>query len=323
MTMPTNYQIKKIQIGLITIITVFSLIIVLGNVYNYVFTKKITVNENSYKLINGYPVFTSESAYMKFLSNYPYDIGAHYSIHNVNKGETLWSLKRRYGISLHTLLGANPHLKDLKLDSVKQVVIPSTNGAMIFFKNYSSLLNILNKNKKTVNEKILSNYEKNLFKLFSPHDIKLVFVSDIKPVVVNNDISRLYAYMNYFSTPIDNGFFTSMFGERVNPFFESFEFHNGIDIASRMRTNIKAAKGGIVFFSGWKGGFGKTVIIQHRDGYTSLYGHCSKLLVKTGEWIKKDQIIALVGSTGRSTGPHLHYTIFRHGKAINPIDFIW
>ena len=115
-----------------------------------------------------------------------------------------------------------------------------------------------------------------------------------------------------------------MFGERINPFYgEGYEFHNGVDIATHHGTPIRSARDGMVFFTGWKEGFGYTVIIQHYDGYTTFYAHCSKIFAKQGQWVKQGDVIAAVGSTGRSTGNHLHYTVYRHGVTLNPIKYLW
>jgi len=79
----------------------------------------------------------------------------------------------------------------------------------------------------------------------------------------------------------------------------------------------------MVIFTGWRGGFGNTVMIQHDEGYTTLYGHLSSISVKVGAWVTKDDIIGQVGSTGFSTGPHLHFTVMKHGQDVNPLLFIW
>ena len=95
--------------------------------------------------------------------------------------------------------------------------------------------------------------------------------------------------------------------------------HTGVDFAAPSGTPIKAAKSGYVTFSGSKGGYGNAVLINHNDDYSTLYGHASRLLVKEGQYVKQGDVIALVGSTGRSTGPHLHFEIFRNGNRINPL----
>jgi len=172
--------------------------------------------------------------------------------------------------------------------------------------------------------KILGDYKPKIFRIISPDDMRLVFFENEKPLVVNNDIQKIYAYKMTFVDPLDSGFYTSMYGDRVNPVFgENIEFHNGVDIATRTGTAIKTVRKGIVFFAGWRDGFGYTVIIQHEDGYATFYAHCSKLFVKQGQWVNQGDQIAVVGSTGRSTGSHLHFTVVRHGKLLNPFKYLW
>lgn len=119
-----------------------------------------------------------------------------------------------------------------------------------------------------------------------------------------------------------NGRVTSGFGYRKNPFGRGREFHNGIDIAAPTGTAVKAAGKGKVVFAGWRAGYGRTVIIDHGYGLKSLYAHNSSLLVKNGQWVEPNQVIAKVGSTGRSTGPHLHFTVELKGKPVNPYNYL-
>ena len=113
-----------------------------------------------------------------------------------------------------------------------------------------------------------------------------------------------------------SGVLTSRFGSRWG------STHTGIDVGAPTGTNIKAAAGGTVIFSGWKGTLGKLVVISHGNGIQTYYGHCSSLLVSSGETISAGQLVAKVGSTGRSTGPHLHFEIRVNGAAINPQSYI-
>ena len=110
----------------------------------------------------------------------------------------------------------------------------------------------------------------------------------------------------------------SPFGMRFHPIHKKMQMHTGVDFAAPMGTPIKAAMSGVVIFSGLKGGYGNAVILKHDDKYMSLYGHASKLNVSVGEFVKQGQTVALVGSTGHSTGPHLHFEIFEYGKRVNP-----
>lgn len=113
-----------------------------------------------------------------------------------------------------------------------------------------------------------------------------------------------------------SGVLTSRYGYRWG------RTHTGIDIGASTGTTIKATAGGTVTFSGWKGTLGKLVVISHGNGIQTYYGHCSSLLVSSGQTVSAGQVIAKVGSTGRSTGPHLHFEIRVNGSAINPQSYI-
>ena len=119
------------------------------------------------------------------------------------------------------------------------------------------------------------------------------------------------------------GWMTSRFGTRVSPFTGKRQFHAGIDIAGALGTEIVATADGKVVFSGKKGPMGYAVIIDHGFGIRTHYGHNKELKVKKGEKVVRGQVIALLGSSGRSTGPHLHYTVELNGKAVNPLDYIF
>ncbi|MDO5665450.1 MAG: M23 family metallopeptidase [Bacteroidia bacterium] len=114
----------------------------------------------------------------------------------------------------------------------------------------------------------------------------------------------------------------SKFGYRRNPFTgRGTEYHSGIDIKGKKGTPIKTTANGIVQFAGWYGGYGKCVIIKHENNLKTLYGHLSKITVAEGEKIECGQIIGKLGSTGRSSGPHLHYEIIKNDEKINPNDY--
>lgn len=111
-------------------------------------------------------------------------------------------------------------------------------------------------------------------------------------------------------------------GMRLSPFTNEPEFHTGLDIANKIGTAVYATADGIVTKSHFESGFGKVIIVMHTDGYQTLYGHLYTLKVKVGDAVHKGQIIALIGNTGMSTGPHLHYQISRDGEAINPSAYL-
>ena len=125
--------------------------------------------------------------------------------------------------------------------------------------------------------------------------------------------------------PISRGeksWVTSSFGFRRSPFTGQREFHQGFDISTRKGTTILATAEGVVTFVGKKGLLGNTIIIDHGHGMVTRYGHCSKFLKKRGEKVKRWEPIALVGNTGRSTGPHVHYEVRLNGIPVNPYKYI-
>ena len=117
-------------------------------------------------------------------------------------------------------------------------------------------------------------------------------------------------------------FITSLFGFRLHPTLGYYKEHTGIDLQARYGSRVAAAADGRVAFSGYKSGYGYTVILDHEYGYQTLYGHNSKLLVRVGQVIKKGQIISLSGNSGTSTGPHLHYEVHVNNHAVNPSSFL-
>ena len=119
--------------------------------------------------------------------------------------------------------------------------------------------------------------------------------------------------------PTDGGYISSPFGGRPNPFSGyGRDWHPGIDIAVDYGTPVYASAAGYVEQSGWYGGYGKYVRLSHDFGYETAYGHMSRLVVEAGSFVKKGEIIGYVGSTGYSTGPHLHFEILKYGEQVNP-----
>ncbi|HHV19333.1 MAG TPA: M23 family metallopeptidase [Thermoanaerobacterales bacterium] len=119
-----------------------------------------------------------------------------------------------------------------------------------------------------------------------------------------------------------SGKITSKFGYRKSPFSRRQEFHDGLDIGAPYGTTVVATADGMVTFVGYRSGYGRTVTISHGYGFETSYCHNSSTLVKVGQQVKKGQAIAKVGSSGRSTGPHLHYMVKHNGELKNPADFL-
>jgi murein DD-endopeptidase MepM/ murein hydrolase activator NlpD len=118
------------------------------------------------------------------------------------------------------------------------------------------------------------------------------------------------------------GWFTSRFGYRISPFTNRPVMHNGIDIAAAPGSPVYAPADGVISYSGYDAGYGKLISIDHGYGVVTRYGHNSKLFVSIGQKVKRWDVIGAVGSTGRSTGPHLHYEVRVNGVPVDPINYV-
>lgn len=131
------------------------------------------------------------------------------------------------------------------------------------------------------------------------------------------DDSRLIA-----GRPVASGYQSSEFGRRRDPFHGGARMHKGVDFAARRGTEIVAVAAGVVTWAGRKSGYGWVVEVSHADGYVTLYGHNQRNLVQVGELVQRGQTLALVGSSGRSTGPHVHFEVQKDGLQIDPATYI-
>jgi murein DD-endopeptidase MepM/ murein hydrolase activator NlpD len=122
--------------------------------------------------------------------------------------------------------------------------------------------------------------------------------------------------------PVTGGYYSSNYGYRLDPITGHSEFHTGVDIVAGIGTKVVAAAGGVVSYSGTMLEYGNVVDVDHDNGLTSRYAHLSKRLVKVGDVVMKGQLIALVGNTGRTTGPHLHFEVREKGIPLNPNKFL-
>jgi murein DD-endopeptidase MepM/ murein hydrolase activator NlpD len=115
----------------------------------------------------------------------------------------------------------------------------------------------------------------------------------------------------------------SEYGKRSSPWGGAAEHHSGLDISTPTGTPVACPAPGKVLLAGGGGDYGRHVVVQHANGVRSLYGHLSKVEVRAGQSVEKGQLLGLTGSTGRSTGPHLHYELRVAGKSVNPRKFLW
>jgi murein DD-endopeptidase MepM/ murein hydrolase activator NlpD len=122
--------------------------------------------------------------------------------------------------------------------------------------------------------------------------------------------------------PVESGYISSLYGQRTDPFHGKETNHPGLDFAGAAGTQVLAVADGIVSHAGTDGGYGRSIEITHGNGYVTRYAHNAKLLVEPGQTVKRGDPIALMGSTGRSTGTHLHFEVMRDGQRVNPLSFV-
>jgi murein DD-endopeptidase MepM/ murein hydrolase activator NlpD len=122
--------------------------------------------------------------------------------------------------------------------------------------------------------------------------------------------------------PVTAGFISSYFGEREDPFSGEEAYHKGVDFAGTAGASVMAVAAGVVTWAGERSGYGNLVEINHGDGFITRYAHNARALVRVGQTVKRGEAIALMGSTGRSTGPHVHFEVVRNGRQVNPLSFI-
>jgi len=122
--------------------------------------------------------------------------------------------------------------------------------------------------------------------------------------------------------PVASGFISSYFGERSDPFDGRDAFHKGVDFAGPLGSKVTAVAAGVVTWAGERSGYGKLIEINHGDGFITRYAHNERTLVSVGQTVKRGEAVALMGSTGRSTGPHVHFEVLRNGRQVDPLSLI-
>lgn len=228
-------------------------------------------------------------------------------IHQVKQGETLSTIAVKYNIDINTILGAN-HITNMnRIKPGMTLKILPTKGILYKLGPGESLWEIAHR------------FDIKLRNIITANGIEEPELVQIGRVLILPNAKPEFDYQSRlkqrFIEPV-KARISSPFGWRWG------KKHEGIDYAVNSGTNIKAARGGRVIYSGWAKGYGKTIIIQHQQGVKSLYAHNSRLLVHSGKRVYRGQVITKSGNTGRSTGPHLHFEIRINGKPVNPQNYL-
>ena len=233
-----------------------------------------------------------------------------YETHRVQRGDLIGNLAIGFGLNEDTILSVN-NIRNSRLLQIGQVLrIPNQDGIVSTVEGDDTLETMAERYGSSVEAIRVANQ---LFSEAATPGTTLFIpggrLSWMERQEINGDL---------FIWPV-SGRITSGFGWRPDPFGSGRrEFHNGIDIAARMGTPIRASMAGRVSVAGWDNVMGNFVIITHARGYRTLYAHMSRIRVRQGDFVGAGERIGYVGSTGRSTGPHLHFTVFRHGTLVNP-----
>ena len=143
---------------------------------------------------------------------------------------------------------------------------------------------------------------------------------DFLQAVLSNRQLQQDVYLS--GRPIKKGWMSSSYGQRKDPFTGQSMWHQGVDFAGKLGSDVIAVAGGVVTWSGERWGYGDMVEINHGGGFSTRYAHNKENLVKVGDIVSKGQVIALMGSSGRSTGPHVHYEVFKNGRPVDPATYV-
>lgn len=144
-------------------------------------------------------------------------------------------------------------------------------------------------------------------------------LSALENVIIDRDLKK---QIHPEGRPVKSGFISSYFGEREDPFSGEEAYHKGVDFAGSAGANVISVAAGVVTWAGNRTGYGNLVEINHGDGYVTRYAHNQRTLVSVGQTVKRGDAIALMGSTGRSTGPHVHFEVIRNGRQVDPLTFV-
>ena len=243
--------------------------------------------------------------------------------YTVKDGDSLWSIANSFNLDINTLFGCNT-MKDPNYLRVGTVLrIPNQDGIFYKVAKGDTLAEIAKKH-GTQTEQIV---KANGLDAGSLKDGEEIFLPGAKPVTTvfsligSSSGKSSQQFSKTFEWPL-SGRINSGYGWRRHPLTKRRDFHTGIDIKGSTGRIIRASKAGRVAYAGWMGGYGRVVVIDHGRSYTTLYAHCSSLMVKQGQRVSTGQPVGKVGSSGQATGPHLHFEVRLNNKAINPLQVL-
>ncbi len=239
-----------------------------------------------------------------------------YQTYKVRSGDTISGIAKKFGLTnISTLISVNDIGNVRQLAAGQKLKIPSIDGIIYTVKKGDSLSSITGKYKISL-EQLLDVNELTSETLTAGQQLFL-------PGAAMDASSLRNAMGELFRMPISAHFrWSSPYGYRIDPIAGVKSFHTGTDMACPTGTPILAAMSGKVTTTGINRVYGNYVIIDHGNGYQTLYAHMSKIIASKGQWVSQGTRIGLVGSTGYSTGPHLHFTVYKNGKLVDPMTVL-
>jgi murein DD-endopeptidase MepM/ murein hydrolase activator NlpD len=239
----------------------------------------------------------------------------YYSVYRVKQGDMVSKIAEAHGVSQDSIISLNKLRNTRTLQIGMLLKIPSMSGILYTAKEGDTPESVADKyrislEKIAVVNKLTDNVLPKGSVIFLP-DAKLDWVTIQE---INGDL---------FKKPIRRGYYlSSRYGWRNNPFVGKRTFHNGVDMATSQGTPVYAALAGTVVRTGFDVTYGNYIVIAHHSGYQTMYAHLSEILVSRGRTVANNTRIGSVGNTGQSTGPHLHFTIYKNRSTLNPVT-IW
>lgn len=239
-----------------------------------------------------------------------------FQTYTVQNGDTISGITRRFGLTnLSTLIGMNNISNAAGLRVGQKLVIPSIDGLNYTVKEGDTLISLSVAHGISI-EDLLDVNDLSSQSLIAGKEI---FIPGAR---LSNDKLSM-ALGTYFAKPLSVGYrISSRYGNRADPFTGQSSFHTGIDLACPSGTPIKSTQAGTVAVVSYSNVFGNYILINHGNGYQSLYAHLSKVSVTRGQRVSQGTQIGLAGSTGYSTGPHLHFTVYKNGNLVNPSTLV-
>ncbi|MCL2008956.1 MAG: LysM peptidoglycan-binding domain-containing M23 family metallopeptidase [Synergistaceae bacterium] len=244
----------------------------------------------------------------------------------VAAGDSLWSIANSQNLEVDTLVGSNV-FKTSVLQPGVVLRVPNQDGIFYTFKSGDKIDNVAKRYRVSVDKIKKVNPTTDLYSLKAGNEIFLPgarpeAVAEAQPKKTGNATSANKSGSSSSSRSLRwpvMGRINSPYGWRRHPITRRNDFHTGLDIKAARGTVIRSAGDGVVAYAGWMGGYGKVVVVQHANGRSTLYAHCSSILVSQGARVSSGQNIARVGSTGRTTGPHLHFEVRNGNSPVNPL----